>query len=88
MLVRLRTRQPDGTVVGETRRVCHLVPVPDVDAMPRFLVAYCGLRILPDTAEVLPSVVGMPCELCMARSPLPAFAMLRPVNNGLGDAEL
>jgi hypothetical protein len=28
LIVRLRPRLTDGTVVGESRRVCHLVPVP------------------------------------------------------------
>lgn len=40
LLVRLKSRQPDGTTVGETRRTCHLVPVPDVETMPEFLAAY------------------------------------------------
>lgn len=77
LLARLRPTQPDGTVIGETQRACHLVPVPDSPTMPNFLLAYCGVRIGPGTCEVLPSVVGMPCELCMARAPIPITSALR-----------
>ncbi|HEY0692122.1 MAG TPA: hypothetical protein VGD71_24150 [Kribbella sp.] len=91
LLVRLRARQRDGSVVGETRRVCHLVLVPDSPTVPEFLVALCGERIGPGAGEVLASVVGMPCEACMARSSLSPFALLRerlpvadPPNNGDG----
>ncbi len=62
ILVRLKPRQPDGSMIGESRRTCHLVPLPDADAMPRFLTAYCGLRIAPGSGEVLASPCGMPCE--------------------------
>jgi hypothetical protein len=88
MLVRLRSRQPNGTVVGEADRVCHLVPVPDSPTMPEFLVAYCGLRIGPGAAEVLPSMAGMPCEPCLVRSPVPILTALRPpagLGAGAGD---
>jgi hypothetical protein len=84
MVVRLKSRQPDGSVVGESRRVCHLVAVPDSDSMPEFLVGYCGVRIFPGAAEILPAAVGMPCEPCMARSPISAFAMLRQFRDRLG----
>jgi hypothetical protein len=73
LLVRLRSRQPDGTVVGESRRTCHLVPVPGSASMPAFLVACCGLRILPGAGEILPRAVGMPCETCVANVPMPTF---------------
>ncbi|MGB3442771.1 MAG: hypothetical protein WBA97_28850, partial [Actinophytocola sp.] len=65
-LVRLRSRQPDGSVIGESRRTCHLVPVPESTTMPEFLVACCGLRIGPGQGEVLPEAMGMPCELCLS----------------------
>jgi hypothetical protein len=77
ILVRLKPRQPDGTMIGESRRACHLVPLPDADAMPRHLTAYCGLRIAPGSGEVLAAPAGMPCTACMARSPVVSFAMLR-----------
>jgi hypothetical protein len=77
LLVRLWPRLPNGEVVGESRRVCHLVPVPNVVDVPEVLRAYCGQQIAPGTAERLNRVCGMPCEPCLARSPVPAFAMLR-----------
>lgn len=84
LLIRLRRVQPDGSVVGERQQYCHLVAVPDSAVMPEFLTAYCGLRITQGSGEVLPSAVGMPCELCMAHSPIPAFAALRRFRNRLG----
>lgn len=83
-LVRLRSRQPDGTVIGESRRTCHLVPVPDSTTVPpEFLVACCGLRIGPGQGEVLPEAMGTPCELCMSRSSMPQFSMLAPFRGQL-----
>lgn len=64
-LVRLRSG-----VVGETKRVCHIVPVMP-GAIPEFLTAHCGLRIEPGTAELLESPAGMPCVPCLLRVPLP-----------------
>lgn len=84
LLVRLRATQPDGSIVGATRRTCHLVPVLDTDTAPEFLVAYCGQRFGPGAGEVLPRAVGMPCERCLANSRIPAFSML----HGLGHAQL
>lgn len=68
-------------MIGESRRTCHLVPLPEADAMPRHLTAYCGLRIAPGSGEVLTSPAGMPCELCLARSPVVSMTMLRQVRD-------
>lgn len=57
-------------VVGETKRVCHLVPVPETDTAPEVLTAYCETDIRPGEADLLPRIGGMPCELCMARAPI------------------
>jgi hypothetical protein len=84
ILVRLKPRQPDGSVIGESRRACHLVPLAEADAMPQILTAYCGLRIAPGSGEVLSSPSGMPCESCLARSPVVAFAMLRQFRPRVG----
>ncbi|WP_367115122.1 hypothetical protein [Actinophytocola sp.] len=62
------------------------MPLPDADAMPRFLTAYCGLRIAPGSGEVLSTPVGMPCETCLARSPVPAFEMLQQLRGLTGTA--
>jgi hypothetical protein len=84
ILVRLKPRQPDGSVIGESRRACHLVPMPEADAMPQFLTAFCGLRIAPGSGEVLSSPTGMPCEPCLAGAPIVTFAMLRQSRPRLG----
>lgn len=58
-------------VVGETRRVCHLVRIPDTGAPPATLHTLCGTAIAPGTAELLTGVTGMPCGPCWAKAPLP-----------------
>jgi hypothetical protein len=55
-------------VVGETRRTCHLVPVPDGEP-PRALTAYCGELIHEGEAELLAQPSGMPCVDCLFRVP-------------------
>lgn len=84
LLVRLKPRGPGGAVIGESRRVCHLVPVPQSGDVPEVLRAYCGQEIPPGTAELLDGMSGMPCEPCLARSPIPAFAMLRSLLSATG----
>lgn len=85
VLVRLRPVQPDGSVVAESQRVCHLVPIPEAPLPPEFLTAVCGLRITAGSAEALPVVTGMPCEPCMASFPDPAFAVLHQFRDQLGN---
>jgi hypothetical protein len=65
LLVRLRRG-----MIGESRRVVHLVPVP-TDRVPAALTAYCGEEIVPGTAEVLSCFTGVPCSPCLAAAPLP-----------------
>ncbi|WP_210718419.1 hypothetical protein [Amycolatopsis acididurans] len=55
-------------VVGECKRVSHIVPIPEHGPIPSHLTALCGELILPEQAEVLSGVSGMPCEACLARS--------------------
>lgn len=81
LLVRLKSHGPDGVLVGERQRVCHLVPVPHVDGVPEVLRAYCGEEILPGAAELLGGVSGMPCNQCLSCSRIPAFAMLRRIHS-------
>jgi hypothetical protein len=57
-------------VVGETKRVCHLVPTPEGDMVPDMLIAFCGTEIRPGEADLLPRIMGMPCESCLARAPV------------------
>jgi hypothetical protein len=61
-LVRLRRG-----VVGESRRVCHLIPVPG-GPVPEHLTALCGESIFPGEAEVLDGLRGMPCHACLMES--------------------
>lgn len=54
-------------VVGESRRVIHVVPIPpDLDEMPAVLTAYCGQQfpLGARIAEWLEGPTGMPCEPC------------------------
>ncbi len=53
-------------VVGESQRVCHVVPVPDFDGVPDFLRALCGAVLRRGESEWLPSVRGMPCVHCLS----------------------
>ncbi|MFF1611418.1 hypothetical protein ACFVYA_26850 [Amycolatopsis sp. NPDC058278] len=69
-LVRLRRG-----VVGESRRVCHLIPVP-AGPVPAHLTALCGESIFPGEAEVLDGLRGMPCHACLVRSAPPGPGLL------------
>ncbi|WP_425440489.1 hypothetical protein [Prauserella shujinwangii] len=54
-------------VVGETRRVCHVVPLPGPGEIPDSLTALCGADLRPGEAELLHGITGMPCEPCLAK---------------------
>ncbi|GDY28827.1 hypothetical protein [Gandjariella thermophila] len=73
LLVRLR----EG-LRGERERVVHVVPVPEPDAVPDALTAFCGERIAPGSAELLPGPAGMPCVPCLVRMPPPSSVELPP----------
>lgn len=55
-------------VVGERRRVCHIVPIPESGHIPHQVYALCGEPIASCDAEVLNGIAGMPCERCLAAS--------------------
>ncbi|MBP2182588.1 hypothetical protein [Amycolatopsis magusensis] len=55
-------------VVGETRRVAHLVPAHLDSALPSELEALCGELLQAGQAELLPGLRGMPCDRCLAMS--------------------
>jgi hypothetical protein len=76
-MVNLVCTQPDKVmavvrlrhgVVGERRRVCHIVPIPESGPIPHQLRALCSEPILLGDAEVLNRIAGMPCEACLAAS--------------------
>jgi hypothetical protein len=58
-------------VVGLTRRVVHVVPVPTNGAVPERLTAYCGQPIERGVAELLAQPAGAPCVACLLRWRLP-----------------
>jgi hypothetical protein len=58
-------------VVGLTRRVVHVVPVPTDGVIPERLMAYCGQPIGRGVAELLAQPVGAPCVLCLLQWRLP-----------------
>lgn len=57
-------------IVGESRRVVHVVPVPD--ATEDNLTAYCGQSFRPGEAEMV-GERGMPCVTCLASAPIPGL---------------
>ena len=58
--------RPLPGVAGEARRTVHLVPVVPGSGD---LTAYCGLKIRPESVEVLDRLTGMPCEACLMFAP-------------------
>ncbi|MEV0070829.1 MULTISPECIES: hypothetical protein [unclassified Amycolatopsis] len=69
MTVRMIIARPLPGTVGETRRVVHLFPLPADATMPDRLTAYCDATFGPHELELLERPVGMPCVLCLRRSP-------------------
>ena len=69
MTVRLFFARALPGVVGETRRVVHVFPVPEQDSVPDQLTAFCSESFGPGELELLDSPAGMPCESCLQRTP-------------------
>src|SRR5439155_6655557 len=53
------------------------VPVPQSGEVPEVLRAYCGEAIAPGCADLLTAISGMPCQSCLAASPVPLLALPR-----------
>lgn len=66
-------------VVGESRRVIHVVRITNVAEIPDVLVALCGERIRPGVAEQLYAPIGAPCNVCLFAASTPTGAEL-PAN--------
>jgi hypothetical protein len=64
-------------LIGESRRVVHVVPLPAGSGVLEVPTAYCGEQIEAGTAEVLGEFGGMPCERCVFAAPLPQGDELR-----------
>jgi hypothetical protein len=52
-------------VVGETRRVSHLIVVEEQHHLPHAVTTRCGLLVRRGEADVLDTACGMPCERCL-----------------------
>lgn len=65
-------------LVGETKRVVHLVRLPESGTVPEELTAYCGERFEPGTIDFLPEPTGMPCVRCLIAAPMPRPPALPP----------
>lgn len=62
--------RPVPGVVPNSRRVVHLVPAPNpYGEIPRRLTALCGASFVPGIVDRLDTIRGMPCEICLARTP-------------------
>lgn len=66
----LSIARPLPGIVGEASRMAHLFPV--VDDLTGNQTALCGARFYYADLEVLDGIRGMPCEVCLVRSPGPA----------------
>jgi hypothetical protein len=64
-------RSRPGTV-GERDRLVHLFEVCPGEKVEERITALCGSKFHPADLEFLGRVIGMPCELCLRRSPDPA----------------
>jgi hypothetical protein len=64
--------RPLQELVGLRAWVVHVVPVPDPEAIPEVLTAYCGARFAPGTVERLGRFHGMPCNRCIPTTPAPS----------------
>lgn len=65
-------------LTGETKRVVHIVRLPDNGTVPDELTAYCGATFAPGTIDFLPEPTGMPCVPCLVKSGQQHTAELPP----------
>lgn len=61
--------RPRLGTVGERDRLVHLFEVCPDEKVRERITALCGSRFRPADLEFLGHVTGMPCELCLRRSP-------------------
>lgn len=59
-------------LVGETRRVAHIVPMRPGEWHGYNLTTWCGGAVAVPDLEVLTPGDGMPCVGCVRRAPLPS----------------
>lgn len=70
-------------VVGLTRRLVHMVPVPvpEDDVVPQRLTAYCGQPFEQGLAELLTEPVGAPCTKTASSDPAGQVVVLLPADS-------
>lgn len=56
-------------LVGESRRISHVLTVPTSPPLPSPLTALCGQTFPPNVLELLPAWAGMPCLRCTLNMP-------------------
>lgn len=61
--------RPLSGMVGESRRVVHVFPLPAGGSAPERLTAYCGAVFGRSELELLERPVGMPCVTCLRFAP-------------------
>ncbi|MBB4683720.1 hypothetical protein [Amycolatopsis jiangsuensis] len=66
--------RPLPGMVGESRRVVHVFPLPAEGLAPERLTAYCGAMFGRSELELLERPVGMPCVTCLRLAPTPGDA--------------
>jgi hypothetical protein len=73
LAARLRpgTTRPDGRIVGERDRQVHFVTLSTGAPTPLQLTTLCGQHITRDDADLIDTITGMPCALCLAQIPGP-----------------
>jgi hypothetical protein len=69
--LRLGSTCPDGRPVGERDREVHFVALPAGTPAPLQFITLCGRRLASDTADMIDTITGMPCALCLAHIPGP-----------------
>lgn len=68
---RAGTARPDGRLVGERDREVHLIVLPVGTPTPLLLITLCGQHLTVDAADLIDTITGMPCALCLAQVPGP-----------------
>ena len=70
----LAMARPRQGTVGERNRSVHLFEASHEQTTVDHLTALCGSQFEPSDLEFLKDVIGMPCELCLCRTPSPTLA--------------
>ncbi|SFW11516.1 hypothetical protein [Amycolatopsis australiensis] len=69
--LRLGAARPDGRPVGERDREVHFLALPDGTPTQLQLTTLCGQHLNREAVELIDTITGMPCALCLAHIPGP-----------------